>query len=77
MKTRNEKHTEGEARLKALHCPRTARQLEVREHEECPYCHGDGALIRRGYRAEFCNFRPGVDAVRFGFPAGTSRDRLG
>ena len=77
MNERTEDRHGGAARLKALHCPRTARQLEVREHEACPYCHGDDALIRRGHREEFCNFRPGVDAVGFGFPGGTSRDRLG
>lgn len=67
----------GEPRLKALLCPRCDRQLELAEHARCPYCFGDEVSLRRGDRAEFCDFHPGKDPVHFGFPEEAERDGCG
>lgn len=62
---------------KPVYCHRLDKKLLVREHAECPYCFGKKGEIAPGKHPEFCDFRPGVDPVHFGFPCDTSRDLQG
>lgn len=64
-------------RLIRLFCHRTGRQLELAEHEQCPYCFGPREAIEQGQRTHFCEYRPGEDPVHFGFPSGDVRHTLG
>ncbi len=65
-------------KLKELRCRRTGQMYTVEKHVECPYCSGDAATIERdGKYANFCEFEPGKDAVHFGFPEGSARNRKG
>jgi pyruvate ferredoxin oxidoreductase beta subunit/2-oxoisovalerate ferredoxin oxidoreductase beta subunit len=61
----------------AVPCNRTGRAFDPTEHVRCPYCFGDEAAVKAGQHAEFCDFRPGVDPVSFGFPDETSRSTEG
>lgn len=49
-------------------CRRIERSVPVGEHLACPYCFGDEADVKSGDYQRFCDFRPGVDPVNFGFP---------
>ena len=66
-----------EPRLVRLHCRRVERQLEPAEHARCPYCFGPLEEIEQGRYECFCDFHPGRDPIRFGFPEGASRYELG
>jgi len=55
-------------RLKRLLCRRTGEQVDLREHERCPYCFGRLADVETGRHEAFCGYRAGVDPVHFGFP---------
>jgi hypothetical protein len=52
-----------------VHCPRLGRPRLAAEHLACPYCFGKKAEVRKGDRADFCDFKPGVDAVSYGDPS--------
>jgi hypothetical protein len=62
-------------RVLKVWCRRLARQLPVQEHAVCPYCDGDLTHIRTARHKAFCDYRPGVDPVRFGFPTDRGRYR--
>lgn len=49
-------------------CRRTGRVREIPEHVACPYCFGRAEDVASGDHARFCDFRPGVDPIAFGFP---------
>ena len=68
--------TENEKRLddQQVRCRRLDKDLPVAEHAECPYCFGNKQQIGTGDHAEFCDFKPGVDPINFGFPPDTSRN---
>lgn len=58
-----------------LPCRRVDRAYKVEEHLRCPYCFGTRDDIRsKDYRC-FCDFKPGVDPIAFGFPGTSSRWR--
>ncbi|MHC5010000.1 MAG: hypothetical protein ACYTG6_03500 [Planctomycetota bacterium] len=72
------KKTETEAvsfRVVKVYCRRLERQLPVEEHERCPYCFGKAERVRTARHELFCDFRPGVDPVSFGFPEDRGRYR--
>ena len=74
----NEKRREEpEARLTRLRCRRLERQLELTEHQRCPYCFGPLREIERGRYECFCDFRSGVDPIHFGFPPDSQRQQSG
>ncbi len=54
-------------------CCRLERKRDVAEHADCPYCFGRKQQIEGGEHAEFCDFKPGVDPISFGFPPDSSR----
>lgn len=58
-------------------CRRTERHLPVDEHKRCPYCYGQENEIVAGDHAAFCDYRPGIDPVHFGFPGDAARDQRG
>ena len=58
--------------LKVL-CRRVGRQLTIEEHARCPYCDGDKSHIKTVKHEAFCDFKPGVDPVSFGFPDDNGR----
>lgn len=60
-------------RLKRLTCKRTNEQVELVEHERCPYCFGRLTDVASGRHEAFCDYRPGIDPVHFGFPGGEPR----
>ncbi|RMH05022.1 MAG: hypothetical protein D6702_01570 [Planctomycetota bacterium] len=55
-------------------CRRTEQELPVDEHRRCPYCFGQESEIVSGEHKAFCDFRPGVDPIHFGFPEDAGRD---
>ena len=77
MSEEDEQGAELEPRLIKLHCHRTGRQLELAEHEQCPYCFGPRSELEAGRRVHFCEYKPGQDPVHFGFPPDTLRDATG
>ena len=58
----------------ATYCRRLARMLPIAEHEQCPYCFGGVDDVKAGWHDRFCDFKPGVDPIHFGFPPDTSRN---
>lgn len=60
-----------------VHCHRTGREFELDVHKGCPYCYGDEEKIASGDHEQFCDFKPGVDPVSFGFPGTSSRNERG
>ena len=65
-------------RLKLLRCRRTGEMYAVAKHAECPYCSGDAETVARDGRYEnFCEFEVGKDAVHFGFPEDSVRNKKG
>ncbi len=65
----------GGSRRDWIPCRRLGILLPVSEHRDCPYCFGIEPDIRTGDHALFCDFRPGEDPPRFGFPEGYGRYR--
>jgi hypothetical protein len=63
--------------VKRVHCHRTGRDFELDVHKGCPYCYGDEDEIATGEHGKFCDFKPGVDPVSFGFPTDDSRHARG
>ncbi len=59
---------------KPVYCRRTEQELPVGEHQRCPYCYGQEGEIVSGEHKTFCDFRPGVDPIHFGFPEDAGRD---
>ena len=55
-------------RVRPVHCRRLGRRLALSQHERCLYCFGTEDDIRTRDHARFCDFRPGVDPINFGFP---------
>jgi hypothetical protein len=51
-----------------VQCRRVHRKLTIQEHLVCPYCFGCAADVAWGDHANFCEFRPGIDPINFGFP---------
>ncbi len=65
-------------RNKVLRCRRTGQIFNVAQHEVCLYCSGDAKTIENAHKYEdFCEFRPGVDPINFGFPLDSSRVQHG
>ena len=62
---------------KLVQCHRTGREFDLSEHQKCPYCYGQADDIATGEHEKFCDFKPGVDPVSFGFPDGSSRNTRG
>ena len=60
-----------------IQCKRTGRLYTADEHGRCPYCFGSDRAIESGDREAFCDFRPGVDPVSFGFPPDGQRMQHG
>ena len=60
-----------------VHCQRLDRKLPQGEHAACPYCFGNRQQIAGGKHADFCDFKPGVDPIQFGFPDDSSRHLQG
>lgn len=58
-----------------VQCRRLDRRLTIAEHDACPYCFGEEAQIRTGDHGVFCDFKPGVDPISFGFPETHGRYR--
>lgn len=58
-------------------CRRVGREFDLDEHQKCPYCYGHAEDIATGDHERFCEFKPGVDPVSFGFPGHTSREQRG
>lgn len=58
----------------ATFCRRLARYLPLAEHEQCAYCFGKLDDIKEGWYDRFCDFKPGVDPVNYGFPPDSSRN---
>ncbi|MBI1852795.1 MAG: hypothetical protein HYR85_20840 [Planctomycetes bacterium] len=56
-----------------IHCMRVDAMRTIAEHLECPYCSGSAADIAWGDHKYFCEFRPGVDPIHFGFPEDRGR----
>ena len=73
---RNEKE-EGKHGAEGRTCRRTGRWVDTSEHEHCPFCFGEREDILHGEREEFCDYRPGVDPIHFGFPFDTRRHDSG
>ena len=68
--------TDKHLRLRELRCRRTGQMYSVDQHAECPYCSAEPEAIRKtGRHEDFCDFKPGVDPVSFGFPTDTSRNK--
>jgi len=61
------------ARLRPLQCRRLGRRLALSQHERCLYCFGSRKDLLTRDHARFCDFRPGIDPISFGFPRGFSR----
>lgn len=59
------------------HCVRLDQARDVKDHLDCPYCHGKATDVANGERKDFCSFKPGEDPINFGFPADTSRNTEG
>ncbi len=55
-------------------CRRVERDLPLDEHRRCPYCLGAKEDILSEEHDAFCDFRPGVDPIHFGFPEDRGRD---
>jgi len=64
-------------RLKQLRCRRLDRLVDLEEHESCPYCFGQREDMASGRYETFCDWQPGRDPVRFGFPPDVRRDVFG
>ena len=64
-------------RLKRLLCRRTNEQVDVAEHERCPYCFGVEQQIVEGRHEAFCDYKKERDPVHFGFPVDGERERHG
>ena len=62
---------------KLVRCRRTGRDFDLCEHQKCPYCFGTAEEIATRRYEKFCDFKPGVDPVCYGFPGDTSRDLHG
>jgi hypothetical protein len=60
-----------------IRCRRVDAVYSVEEHRSCPYCFGKESEIATGDHTKFCDFKPGVDPIRFGFPDGFGRLRDG
>lgn len=67
-------HHEAQPPDKLVWCRRVQRELPVQEHRRCPYCLGKEQDIAEGDHRTFCDFRPGVDPIHFGFPEDRGRD---
>ena len=68
MEQRPGKEQALEAHIRPVHCRRLGRRLATSQHEDCLYCFGTEDEIRTRDHELFCDFRPGVDPVNFGFP---------
>ena len=77
MNEHDESERASEVRLKALRCRRTGEQVDLDEHASCPYCFGRMPVIERGDHRGFCDYRPEVDPIHFGFPPDAARHRSG
>lgn len=73
-KRRFQKPKLAEARIR---CRRVDAYYTPEEHKDCPYCFGRLEEIGGGEYAKFCDFKPGVDPICFGFPDDTSRNQQG
>jgi hypothetical protein len=62
---------------KPVQCHRTGREFDLAEHQKCPYCYGQREDIASGDHEKFCDYKPGVDPVSFGFPGDSSRNQRG
>jgi hypothetical protein len=69
--------TEEPPRLRELRCRRVDRRITPEEHSTCPYCFGRLSAVESGRYERFCDYRPGVDPIVFGFPDETDRERRG
>ena len=63
--------------VQRVNCHRTGREFELDFHKGCPYCYGDEEQIATGDHSKFCDYKPGVDPVMFGFPGNDSRRTRG
>jgi len=77
MKDGQERERAPAVRVVRIKCRRIGEHVDPEEHERCPYCFGRLAEIEQGQHEAFCEYRPGVDPVRFGFPPGGDRDLHG
>jgi hypothetical protein len=59
--------------LPMIHCPRLNAMRSATEHLECSYCFGRLAEVAWGDHRNFCDYRPGVDPIHFGFPTDRGR----
>lgn len=60
-----------------VHCPRLGKARPAEEHVACPYCYGRVAEVKAGDRTSFCDFKPGIDPVSFGFAPELGRFQRG
>ncbi len=73
----NEEKEQSPETSEGIWCRRFERKRPLSEHQHCPYCFGREGEIIAGKHQAFCDYRPGVDPLHFGFPEGTSRQEQG